>query len=71
MFDGFGNRLLAGVRRRAPRDALIKIWAPQNRDTSSWVGGSILASLSTFKKMWITRAEYDEAGKSIIHRKTY
>ena len=36
-----------------------------------WIGGSILASLSTFKSMWITKDEYDEAGPSIVHRKCF
>merc|ERR1719228_2782087 len=32
-------------------------------------GGSILASLSTFQQMWISKQEYDECGPSIVHRK--
>jgi len=69
MFDGFGDRLLSEVRKLAPRDTKIKIWAPPDRILSTWIGGSILASLATFKKMWVTRKEYDEAGASIVHRK--
>lgn len=38
---------------------------------STWIGGSILASLATFKKMWVTRKEYDEGGKNAIYRKTF
>jgi hypothetical protein len=34
-----------------------------------WIGGSILASLSTFQQMWISKQEYDESGPSIVHRK--
>eukprot|EP01084_Bolivina_argentea_P226432 382505_1 len=41
----------------------------ENRNYSSWIGGSILSSLSTFEEMWITKDEYDEAGPSIVHRK--
>ena len=32
---------------------------------------SILASLSTFQQMWISKAEYDESGPSIVHRKCF
>lgn len=71
MFDGFGDRLLSEVRKLAPRDTKIKIWAPPQRQLSTFIGGSILASLGTFKKMWITRKEYDEAGKNILYRKTF
>lgn len=31
----------------------------------------ILASLSTFQQMWISKSEYDEAGPSIVHRKCF
>jgi actin-related protein len=33
--------------------------------------GSILASLDTFKKMWITKREYDNDGVKVLHRKTF
>jgi actin-related protein len=39
-----------------------RVVCPQEAKYSSWIGGSILGSLSTFSKMWISRVEYDEAG---------
>ncbi|KAJ8416159.1 hypothetical protein AAFF_G00381810 [Aldrovandia affinis] len=33
--------------------------------------GSILASLDTFKKMWISKKQYEEDGARAIHRKTF
>ena len=33
--------------------------------------GSILAALDTFKKMWISKREYDESGQRIIEQKTF
>lgn len=71
LFTGFGDRLLTEVRRLAPRDTKIRIFAPQERILSTWMGGSILASLATFKKMWVTKAEWAETGKSILYRKTF
>lgn len=71
LFDGFGDRLLSEVRRLAPRDTKIKIWAPPDRILSTWIGGSILASLATFKKMWVTKKEYEEGGKNAIYRKMF
>ena len=38
---------------------------------SVWIGGSILASLSTFQQMWISKQEYDESGPAIVHRKCF
>jgi centractin len=46
----------------------IKIYAPPERKYSTWIGGSILASLSTFKKMWVSAEEYQE-DPDVIHRK--
>jgi len=71
MHDGFGDRLLVEVRKLAPRDTKIRILAPPERILSTWIGGSILASLATFKKMWVTRKEYDDAGKNAIYRKGF
>ena len=41
------------------------------RKYSVWIGGSILASLSTFQQMWISKEEYDESGPAIVHRKCF
>lgn len=35
---------------------------------SAWIGGSIVASLSTFQSRWTSRKDYDEVGPSIVHR---
>ena len=54
-----------------PSAIKIKIIAPPERKYSVWIGGSILASLSTFQQMWISKQEYDECGPSIVHRKCF
>ncbi|CAB4056770.1 ACTR1 [Lepeophtheirus salmonis] len=69
LFKGFGDRLLSEVKKFAPKDIKIRISAPQERLYSTWIGGSILASLDTFKKMWVAKREYDEEGHRAIHRK--
>ncbi|KAJ1928727.1 centractin- actin- protein of the dynactin complex [Tieghemiomyces parasiticus] len=68
--QGFGDRLLNEVRKLAVKDSKIKIYAPPERKYSTWIGGSILASLSTFKKMWVSADEYQE-DPEIIHRKAF
>ena len=42
-----------------------------DRARPGWIGGSILSSLSTFQSMWISKAEYDESGPAIVHRKCF
>jgi actin-related protein len=69
MFGGIAERMQKEVKALAPDSMTIKIIAPPERKYSVWIGGSILSSLSTFEEMWITKAEYDEAGPSIVHRK--
>lgn len=48
---GFGDRLISEVRKLAVKDMKIKIFAPPERKYSTWIGGSILAGLSTFRKV--------------------
>jgi len=69
MFSGIDQRLKDSVEVLAPKSMTIKIVAPPERKYSVWIGGSILASLSTFEEMWVTKAEYDESGPAIVHRK--
>jgi len=69
MFDKMSDRLNKELVKLAPPSMTIKIVAPPERKYSVWIGGSILASLSTFEEMWVTKDEYDESGPSIVHRK--
>ncbi len=71
MFPGIADRMQKEITAMAPSTMKIKIIAPPERKYSVWIGGSILASLSTFQTMWITKAEYDESGPSIVHRKCF
>lgn len=71
LFKGFGDRLLSEIKKMSPKETQIKISAPQERLYSTWIGGSILASLDTFKKMWVSKREFDEEGQRAIHRKTF
>ena len=48
---GFGDRLLQELTRLAAQNTRLKIAAPPERKYSTWIGGSILAGLSTFRKV--------------------
>jgi len=71
MFPGIADRMQKEITHLAPSTMRIKIIAPPERKYSVWIGGSILASLSTFQQMWISKQEYDESGPSIVHRKCF
>jgi len=71
MYPGIADRMQKEITALAPSTMKIKIIAPPERKYSVWIGGSILASLSTFQEMWISKQEYDEAGPGIVHRKCF
>ncbi|XP_014425050.2 actin-like protein 8 [Pelodiscus sinensis] len=71
MYAGIADRLQKEIAALAPSTMKIKIIAPVERKFSVWIGGSILASLSTFQQVWISKQEYDEAGPAIVHRKCF
>jgi len=71
MFPGIADRMQKEISQLAPPTMKIKIIAPPERKYSVWIGGSILASLSSFDSCWVTKAEYDECGTHIIHRKCF
>ena len=70
-YSGIDNRMEKEIKALAPQSMKIKIVAPPERKYSVWIGGSILASLSTFQQMWISKQEYDESGPQIVHRKCF
>jgi len=71
MYEGLADRLTKEMVALAPATMEIKVVAPPERKYSVWIGGSILASLSTFQQMWISKEEYEESGSTIVHRKCF
>lgn len=47
----------------------VQVHASPERKYSAWIGGSILGSLSSFSSMAVTKAEFDEEGAAVVHRK--
>uniref|UniRef100_A0A8C1H3K4 Actin-like 6B n=2 Tax=Cyprinus carpio TaxID=7962 RepID=A0A8C1H3K4_CYPCA len=72
LLQGFTERLNRELSQKAPPSMRLKLIACNSsieRRFSSWIGGSILASLGTFQQMWISKQEYDEGGKQSVERK--
>ena len=71
MFNGLPERLTKEIKALAPYSMKeeVKVIASPERKFASWNGGSILSSISTFDKEWITKTEYEEIGATIVHRK--
>lgn len=71
MFPGMADRVRREMMALAPSRIELRIIAEEYKQYSTWVGGSILACLSTFQSVWISKQEYDEFGPSIVHRKCF
>jgi len=69
LLEGFTNRLFLEMQQLVPERVRVKVVAPPERKYSTWIGGSILASLSTFQSMWISKEEYEEHGPTFVHQK--
>ncbi|XP_046553772.1 actin-like protein 6A isoform X2 [Haliotis rubra] len=72
LVGGFTDRLNRDLSSKTPPSMRLKIIAASSsseRRFSSWIGGSILASLGSFQQMWISKQEYDEGGKGCVERK--
>ncbi|MHA1592054.1 MAG: actin, cytoplasmic 2 [Candidatus Heimdallarchaeaceae archaeon] len=68
MFPGLKERLHKELTELVPETMEVKIIAPPERRYSVWIGGSILSSLKTFAKLWVTKKEYKEIGVTAVYR---
>jgi len=75
MFPNLPERLHAEVQGLMPKATYTKVIAPPERMLGTWIGGSILASLSTFRKSLIQHSSdtntntigYEDVGPRIVH----
>lgn len=68
MLPGLVDRTQKELSELTPATLRVKILALPERKYFVWIGGSILASLSTFRELWCSKREYDEVGPAIVHR---
>lgn len=59
MLAGFSERVTKDLCAVAPSNMMVKVVALREREHLIWIGGSALASLSEFKSLWVSRAQYD------------
>ncbi|KAJ4461251.1 putative Actin; cytoskeletal 1A [Paratrimastix pyriformis] len=74
MFAGIRERMKKELLQLAPTAMTVAIWSPPERRFSAWIGGSILAGLSSFREMFITRHEWEEQGDKafeLVHWKCF
>lgn len=71
LFANFPTRFLTEITKKTPRDCKVRLTAPAERLYTTWIGGSFLAQLSTFKSMAIKRSEFLEEGERVLHNKLF
>lgn len=71
LLPGFPERVQAELERLAPRGSSVRVLSGSQRHTSAWLGGSIVASLGTFQRLWVSSADYQEHGPHVVQRRCY
>lgn len=69
MFPGIAKRVAKEMSSITPPRVKAKLTVPAERKYSVWIGGSILASMSSFQQMWLSKLEYEEG--SYVRRKCF
>jgi actin-related protein len=64
-----GNTAFAGLpdRLRGILPKACQLHAPPQRRDSVWLGGSILASMSSFEALLTSKQQYEELGKGVLY----
>lgn len=72
LYGSYIEELLSSISDSAPPNVKVKpvsvCWS-QERKYLSWIGGSIVTSLSSFQSYWIGNQEWKELGSAIIDKK--
>ena len=71
-----GTSLIRGFPQQLEKEVLekhdsINIVSSASRKIAPWVGGSMIASIGTFKDLAISKEEYEEVGPTVVHFKCY
>jgi len=71
MMPGFSNRINLQLKDVLNRENIsyssYKVIAEGNRNISSWIGASMISSMSSFNNVFITREEYNENGENKLN----
>ncbi|XP_063291656.1 actin-related protein T2 [Pelobates fuscus] len=70
-----GSTLFPGIDKRLKKEMEEAFGVPVNvianpqRKYHVWIGASVITSLASFKEKWVTVADYNEHGASVVHSK--
>ena len=69
-FNGLYEQLHTELKNKLIKNMKINLNKTDKPEFSCWIGGNIISTLEIFKKMWVTRNEWNEKGSKVIHVKT-
>lgn len=71
MMQGFDKRFTTELKQivSVGMSSSVKVKSIPDRSNAIWLGGAILANMSTFDDRWITADDYDEIGPNIVHKR--
>ncbi len=69
LFPGLKQRLQKEIQRKIPKSLKLNVLERPERFTSVWIGGSIIASLNSFNKIWVTKEEYLKKGTEVFNQR--
>ncbi|NWT61164.1 ACL10 protein, partial [Erythrocercus mccallii] len=70
MFPGFPERMCLELNSLFQGAGVqVEVLASPKRGTAAWTGGSMAASLTSFRHSWMTKDEYQEHGAHYVHVK--
>lgn len=71
MFQGIQQRMYKEICALAASPMKPDVESPADRKHSCWLGGAILSQMPKFEPIWITKKEFDDEGKTIVHKKCF
>jgi actin-related protein len=72
LFGSYIEDIIAKIGESAPANVKVKpvsVCASGERKYLTWIGGSIVSSLSSFQSYWVGNQEWKETGSSILEKK--
>jgi len=69
LIKNYSARFTKGLNESLPPHLKPKVFATNDRQYLSWIGGGIITTVNTFQSVWITQPEYQENGPTVIYRK--
>ena len=69
-FNGLNEQLNSELKSKLNKNMKIVLNKTEKPKFSCWMGGNIISTLEVFKKMWVTKNDWNEKGNTIIHSKT-